>query len=62
MCSFGTKSILKGLTMQKIIFLITLLLVLVSGAYADCQHNGKWYAEGAIMGPYICVNGAWIRR
>ncbi len=48
--------------MKKIMFFITLLLVLVSGVYADCKHNGRWYAEGTVKGPYICVNGSWIRR
>jgi len=56
------KYILEGWIMKKIMFLTALLLVLVSGAYADCQHNGQSYAEGTIMGPYICVNGSWIRR
>jgi len=48
--------------MKQIMFLTALLIVLVSGVYADCQYNGRWYPEGATMGPYICVNGSWIRR
>ncbi len=47
---------------KKIMFPIALLLVLVSGVYADCEYNGRWYAEGTIMGPYICVDSIWIRR
>ena len=56
------KYMLKGLIMQKIMFVITFFLVLVSGVYADCVHQGQTYSEGTVMGPYICVNGQWIRR
>ncbi len=48
--------------MQKIISIIAMLLVLGSVSYADCVHQGQIYPEGTVMGPYICVNGEWIRR
>ncbi len=41
--------------------LILLVIAFASSAYADCQYNGRWYAEGTVMGPYVCVNGQWIR-
>lgn len=43
--------------------LLIVLIVTFSGAlYADCEYNGTWYPEGETMGPYVCVNGEWIRR
>lgn len=48
--------------MRKVMFVITMLLVLGSVSYADCVHEGQTYSEGTVMGPFICVNGAWIRR
>ena len=54
--------IFKGLIMQKISFVIVMLLVLGSVTYADCVHEGQTYSEGTIRGPFICVNGEWIRR
>jgi len=48
--------------MKKITFIFAILLVLGSVTYADCVHEGQTYAEGTVMGPYICVNGEWIRR
>lgn len=49
--------------MQKISFIVLLLLVLgSSAAYADCIYNGQTYSEGTIRGPFICVDGEWIKR
>lgn len=42
--------------------LIFIVIVISSFAVADCQYNGSWYPEGATIGPYICVNGNWVRR
>jgi hypothetical protein len=53
---------LKGLIMQRITFIITMLLVFGSVTYADCVHEGHTYSEGTIRGPFICINGSWIRR
>ena len=48
--------------MNKTIQIITLLLIISSIASADCPYAGEVYPEGAIRGPYICINGDWIRR
>ncbi len=48
--------------MKKIIFVFALLLVLGNIAYADCVYEGQTYSEGTIRGPFICVNGEWIKR
>ena len=47
--------------MQKIILLIISILVLGTVSYADCTYGGKPYSEGEIRGPYICIDGEWIR-
>lgn len=43
-----------------------LFLVLVSlwslPASADCVYNGKRYAEGTIIGDFVCSNGRWEQR
>ena len=52
---------LKGLKMLKKKLLILFVIAFASSAYADCQYNGIWYDEGTVMGPYVCVNGEWIR-
>jgi len=48
--------------MQKLINIIAMMLVLGSVTYADCSYQGYTYPEGAVRGPFICVNGEWIRR
>jgi len=48
--------------MRKAIQVFALLLILGGIANADCTYSGASYPEGAIRGPYICVNGEWIRR
>jgi len=47
---------------KKIIQIIALLLIGSTIASADCNYSGENYPEGAIRGPYICINGSWIRR
>lgn len=42
--------------------LIVFIIVFSSAIYADCEHRGRWYPEGTTMGPYVCINGQWIRR
>lgn len=48
--------------MKKIMFVITMLTMLGSVTYADCVHEGQVYPEGTVMGPFICVNGGWVKR
>ena len=48
--------------MKNIIHIIALLLIVSTIAIADCKYSGQTYPEGAIRGPYICINGDWIRR
>ncbi len=48
--------------MLKKVIVIILLSVLGGTLYADCVYNGRVYPEGALMGPYIWVNGSWIKR
>ena len=48
--------------MKKIVLLISVLLTVGGLLYADCEYDGKIYSEGTIRGPYICVDGEWIRR
>jgi len=48
--------------MKKIILLITAILLLGTVSYADCTYAGKSYEEGSIRGPYICIDGDWVRR
>ena len=63
LCLYAQKiNLLKGLIMQKTTYIIAMLLVLGSVTYADCTYQGYTYPEGAVRGPYICLNGAWIRR
>ena len=52
----------KGFKMNKTIQIIVLLLIINTAASADCLYAGEIYTEGAIRGPYICINGSWIRR
>lgn len=30
-------------------------------AYADCKKDGKNYAEGTVIGGFICKNGKWVK-
>ncbi len=48
--------------MQKVVLFITSILLLGTLSSADCTYGGKTYAEGDIRGPYICIDGKWIRR
>lgn len=48
--------------MRKIVLLISILVTVSGLLYADCKYDGKIYPEGEIRGPYICVDGEWIRR
>jgi len=48
--------------MQKIILLVTSILLLGTVAFADCVYADKSYSEGSIRGPYICIDGEWVRR
>jgi len=48
--------------MQKIILLIVAILLFGTVSFADCVYGDKSYSEGAIRGPYICIDGKWIRR
>jgi len=31
-------------------------------ASADCTYNGTVYAEGTVIGPYVCSNNQWVQR
>jgi hypothetical protein len=42
--------------------LILGLLLVPTVAAADCQYNGKDYAEGSRVGPLVCEGGRWVRR
>jgi len=48
--------------MKKITLLMVSILLLGTIAYADCEYRGIIYPEGAIRGPYICVDTNWVRR
>ena len=48
--------------MKKMIQIFAILLVTGSMATADCVYSGQTYPEGAVRGPYICINGDWVRR
>ncbi len=52
---------LKGLIMQKITFIIVMMLALGSITYAGCVYKDHIFREGTVIGPIICVNGEWIR-
>ena len=47
--------------MKKVIPVILLLLMVSVAIHADCPYGDKNYPEGAIRGPYICINGDWVR-
>ena len=46
--------------MNRVIFVM--LLLLAGPVSADCLLNGSWYAEGSIVGDYVCVGGVWLVR
>jgi len=48
--------------MNKTIQIITFVLIINAVASADCHYAGKIYLEGDIRGPYICIQGEWVRR
>ncbi len=48
--------------MKHIVFSVVVLLASVSAAFADCSYNGSTYAEGAVIGPYVCTGGQWVMR
>jgi len=49
--------------MQKIkLTLIFSILLLGNILYADCVYGGHTYSEGTIRGPFICIDGEWIKR
>jgi hypothetical protein len=48
--------------MQKLILFMISILLSGTIAYADCVYGGKTYSEGDTRGPYICIDGEWIRR
>ncbi len=44
-------------------FALTLLLLMMGHvANADCTYDGVTYPEGAIIGPYVCTGGQWVKR
>ena len=52
----------KGFKMRKTIHIIALIATISIVANADCFYGDQNYPEGAIRGPYICINGDWVRR
>jgi hypothetical protein len=38
------------------------LLSFAGAAFADCGYNGATYAEGTVIGPYVCSDGKWVTR
>jgi len=48
--------------MKTLVLLLSILVTTGGLLYADCEYGGQVYSEGAIRGPYICVDGEWIRR
>jgi hypothetical protein len=42
--------------------LILCLLLVPTGALADCFFNGRQYPEGARVGVFVCENGRWVAR
>ena len=46
---------------MRVRYIIFFLSLLVSGlAIADCTYNGAVYAEGTVIGPYVCSNNEWV--
>ena len=39
-----------------------LLLAAANSVYGDCIYGGVSYPEGAVIGPYVCSGGQWVRR
>ncbi len=48
--------------MQKLILFITVVFLFGTLSSADCTYGGETYLEGDIRGPYICIDGEWVRR
>ncbi len=48
--------------MKRFFLSLTVFLVVGVNLYADCTFEGTSYPEGSIRGPYICIDGEWIRR
>ena len=48
--------------MLKIVLGLMMGLSLAGTLYAECVYNGVVYSEGAIIGPYICKDGQWVKR
>ena len=49
--------------MHKFVLLGLLLsIVVANSASADCLYNGVRYPEGAVIGPYVCQGGQWVKR
>ena len=49
----------EGFHVLKKFILLSVLSVMMNLAYADCVYDGKKYADGARVGPLVCVNGKW---
>jgi hypothetical protein len=50
--------------MRKFVLLVVLLLpfVVANSVSADCWYNGVKYAEGTVIGPYVCQGGEWVKK
>ena len=48
--------------MLKYVLSLIVGLSLAGTLSAQCVYNGVIYSEGAIIGPYICHNGQWVKR
>lgn len=43
--------------------MLTLSLLTLSGnVLADCLLDGQKYAEGSVVGQYVCKGGKWVDR
>lgn len=46
--------------MRSLVLLLIILVSLTTFAMADCEHDGKNYPTGTILGPLICTpDGTW---
>ena len=46
--------------MRNLIILLIIFFNLATSAMADCEHDGKTYPTGTILGPLVCrPNGTW---
>jgi hypothetical protein len=48
--------------MKRIVFSLVVVFASFGAAVADCSYNGSTYAEGAVIGPYVCTDGQWVAR